>query len=407
MAVQTSVAADVRVTLVRARTVFQIRIVAGVTLLSAVAGATYGLRFTPIWPNIAIGVTVGALNGAVLSTLEIFVIGPLARLRRLSLVTVLAMRTLIYGTTFILAGTAATLFIGAVAPSFVFLANRMVMQPSLPFSLSVALIFNIVFVLAALLGPQVLISLLMGRYRHPRSEQRIVMFLDLHDSTRHAERLGDENFHSFLNLIFFDISDPVLAARGSIYRYVGDEIIITWPLERGAQDAACIACFFAITDALRRKRQNYLRAFAAEPLLRGALHAGTLVVGEMGDLKREIVMLGDTMNTAARIEEMCRAMGEEFLVSAEILCAIPKLPADIHAEPLGGVSLRGKEDNVELFALTRLTEGERRRAERSPDEQCYLGGAGVAVALATRKRRTMADKRSASRVGAAAASCQG
>ena len=337
-----------------ARTILQIRIVAGVTLLSAVAGATYGLRFTPIWPNIAIGVTVGALNGATLSTLDIFLIRPLATLRRLSFISLLALRTLIYGTTFIVAGRLAKLSIGAVAPNFNFLPNHMVMQPSLPFSLGVALTFNIVFVLAALLGPQVLISLLTGRYRRPRSEQRIVMFLDLHDSTRHAERLGDQNFHRFLNLIFFDISDPVLAARGSIYRYVGDEIIITWPLERGARDAACIACFFAITDALRRKRQNYLRAFAAEPLLRGALHAGTLVVGEMGDLKREIVMLGDTMNTTARIEEMCRVMGKEFLVSAEILRAIPKLPSDIHAEPLGGVTLRGKEDDVELFALTRL-----------------------------------------------------
>jgi hypothetical protein len=73
------------------------------------------------------------------STLEIFVIGPLATLRRLSLVSVLTLRTVIYGTTFILAGIAATLFVGAVAPSFVFLPNRMVMQPSLPFSLGVAL----------------------------------------------------------------------------------------------------------------------------------------------------------------------------------------------------------------------------------------------------------------------------
>jgi adenylate cyclase len=182
------------------------------------------------------------------------------------------------------------------------------------------------------------------------------MFVDLHDSTRHAERLGDENFHNFLNLIFFDIAEPVLAARGSIYRYVGDAIIITWPLERGARGAACIDCFFAIADALRRKRHTYRRVFAAEPLFRGALHAGTLVVGEMGDLKREIVMLGDTMNTAARMEEMCRVTGHEFLASAEILRAIPQLPSNIHVEPLGGVTLRGKEDDVELFALSRVTE---------------------------------------------------
>lgn len=46
--------------------------------------------------------------------------------------------------------------------------------------------------------------------------------------------------------------------------------------------------------------------------------------------------------------------GKEFLVSGEILRAIPELPSDIHAEPLGGVSLRSKEDDVELLALTRL-----------------------------------------------------
>jgi len=214
---------------VRARNVWRLRVIVGVTLVSALAGSAYGVRFASTGPNVALGALVGAMNGLVVTLLEIFLQGPgAAMLRRLSLVLVLALRTLVYGGVFRLTGMAASALVGVMAPGS--LSSGMVMQPSLPFSLAVALGFNMVFVLSGLLGPRVLIALFTGRYRRPRSEQRIVLFLDLHDSTRHAERLGDEDFHRFLNQVFFDISDPVLAAGGEIYRYVGDEIIITWPL---------------------------------------------------------------------------------------------------------------------------------------------------------------------------------
>jgi adenylate cyclase len=95
-----------------------------------------------------------------------------------------------------------------------------------------------------------------------------------------------------------------------------------------------------------------LAEFGAEPKLRAALHAGPLVVGEMGDLKREIVMLGDTMNTAARIEGACRSLAKDVIASAAALDLVP-LPAAVSAQSLGVVALRGKESELELFALVR------------------------------------------------------
>ncbi|HZT50750.1 MAG TPA: adenylate/guanylate cyclase domain-containing protein [Stellaceae bacterium] len=145
----------------------------------------------------------------------------------------------------------------------------------------------------------------------------------------------------------------IAEAGGEIYRYVGDEIIVTWPLAPGARDGAYVACLFAIEDALARKRGDYLRACATEPRLRGALNAGTLVVGEMGDLKREIVMLGDTMNTTARGEEVCKTRGRDFIASEAALRAVGALPPGVRAEPLGKIALRGKEGEVRLFPLTR------------------------------------------------------
>ncbi len=338
----------------RARTIWRLRVLASVTLLSAVAGGIYGGRFAPAGggANVGVGTLVGAMNGLAITSLELFLQGAgAAALRRLPLLLMLGLRTLVYSAVFLITGAAARAFIGIVAPAS--LDNGMVMAPSLPFSLAVALGFNFFFVLSGLLGSRVLVALATGRYRRPRSEQRIVLFLDLYGSTGHAERLGDENFHRFLNRVFRDISDPVLTANGEIYRYIGDEIIVTWTLARGARDAACITCFFEIADALADQHDDYLRAFNTEPRLRGAVHAGTVVVGEMGDLKREIVLLGDTMNTTARIEEMCRSTGHNFLASAAVLSAISRLPPGVKAEPLGDVPLRGREADIKLFALTR------------------------------------------------------
>jgi adenylate cyclase len=179
------------------------------------------------------------------------------------------------------------------------------------------------------------------------------MFLDVVGSTHLAERLGDIEFLNFLNFVFYDLTDPVLETGGEIYRYVGDEMIISWPLLQGVRDAACIACLFAMDATLARRGPDYVRRFGAAPRLRAALHAGPLIVGEMGDVKREIVLLGDTMNTTARIEEACRTTGHDYISSGAVVHALASLPPGVRAENLGVIQLRGKAGSLELFALQR------------------------------------------------------
>ena len=53
--------------------------------------------------------------------------------------------------------------------------------------------------------------------------------------------------------------------------------------------------------------------------VRAGLHCGPVVTGEMGSVKREIVFLGDTVNTAARIKELCRETGDRVLASADLI----------------------------------------------------------------------------------------
>lgn len=227
--------------------------------------------------------------------------------------------------------------------------NPAVLGRSLLFSFAMAGIFVVGIELRRLLGPGTLGALVTGRYVRPRVEERVVLMVDLKSSTAIAERLGPEGFLRVLDRFVFAATDPILEANGEIYRYVGDEIIVTWRADRAK---AALACVLDIEEALK-----------AVPALTGcriAVHAGPLVVGELGDFKREIVMLGDTMNATARLEAMCRELGRDRLVSAEAL-ALAALPPGTRAEPLGRHMLRGRETPIELFSLERGTSSPQRQ----------------------------------------------
>ena len=62
-------------------------------------------------------------------------------------------------------------------------------------------------------------------------EARVLMFLDLAGSTSLAESMGELRVQNLLTRFFFDIDDAIVAHGGEVHAYVGDEVIVTWPLD--------------------------------------------------------------------------------------------------------------------------------------------------------------------------------
>jgi adenylate cyclase len=328
-------------------------VVLRITAASTVAGVVFS-RFgggTTLLSDLS-GALSGFLLSFVLSSLETFGMrGRAGRvLRGRSLAMALVLRTLGYGA-IILAGLAFVQWAlrGAAGPGPSFLESTI-------FSVAASAFFNVVLTIRSLIGGPTLMALLSGRYHRPIEEERVVLFLDLVDSTALAERLGQKAFLRVLEQFVGAATEPIAEARGEIYRYVGDEIIVTWPVQRGAGiDPRCLGVIFAIDDAIHATADRWHREFGFIPGFRAALHAGRVVVGELGEIKREIMILGDTMNTAARIEDACRDLGRPYLASASVV-ERTTVPAGIRAESLGLVELRGKSERVLLFALARARE---------------------------------------------------
>ena len=222
---------------------------------------------------------------------------------------------------------------------------------ALPFFAILAVTIQLMLQLNRMIGANVLGYFVAGVYHRPKAEERIFLFLDVVGSTGLAERLGSARYFELLGRFVDDLTDPVLDASGEIYQYAGDEVVITWTMKRGLHAANCIRCFFEIRAAISRDSMRYEQDFGVVPTFRGGLHGGTVTAGELGDLRRQIVFVGDILNTAARLEEYAKRTGFDLVASGAVLGRLA-LPRDIKATPCGELVLRGKEAGVAAYGLT-------------------------------------------------------
>jgi adenylate cyclase len=200
-------------------------------------------------------------------------------------------------------------------------------------------------------GPGTLRNLILGKYHRATRENRIFMFLDMKDSTTIAERLGEEKFFNLIADCFEDATNPILWNKGQIYQYIGDEIVITWPLKDGLEDVHFLRCFFDIQKALEQRRSHYENEYGLMPAFKAGAHEGLCITGEMGVIKKEISHYGDVLNTTARIQGKCNDFEANFLVS-ESLLEISGQQIPYRVKRLGDVELKGKVAQVAICSVT-------------------------------------------------------
>ena len=216
---------------------------------------------------------------------------------------------------------------------------------------AISLVFGAFTEIGRLIGGPVLMSVILGTYHRPVREELIVMFLDIAGSTRLAEEMGELKVHDLITRFFFDIDEPISDFGGTVHSYVGDEVIVSWPVSRDPlRNARCLSCFFAIEHKMARLEPEYRREFGVVPSFRGGLHAGPVIVSECGDAKRQLAYFGDTMNVAARLCEYCKGAKQRLVASTELLLLVT-LPVDLEVGQSQSVVLRGRREPIEMQAI--------------------------------------------------------
>lgn len=197
-------------------------------------------------------------------------------------------------------------------------------------------------------SPGVFIDIMMGRYLQPREVSRIIMFLDLKDSTPIAEKLGHKEYFKFIRDFIFYVSSGIIKHNGRIYQYLGDEIVVWWPSTR-ANARKCVNAILEIRKELNKNGEKFRRRYGVIPEYKAGIHLGVVMVGQIGIIKKDLVMSGDAINTAARIRSACSELNHKYLASKELIDMLDI--KDWQAESIGPVELKGKNETVELYAL--------------------------------------------------------
>jgi adenylate cyclase len=328
----------------------KLRLLAVIVTASTIGAAGYALSqgFTSA-KEIAVGILYGLILSVTLGGVSQFILeGPMRGwLGSLSFTASLMVRSAIYSAIIV-----PILFfqLGGVIAGVARDPSHRTFWIDITYSVACVVLANLVIGITNIIGPRAFLNFVIGRYHTPVEESRFVLFVDIAGSTGLAERLGGVAIHRLLDRTFRLLTLAVVDYRGEVLNYVGDEVIVTWREDHGAIDCRPLRCFVAMREELSQASAQLQLEFGVVPRIRGSLHFGPVIVGEIGDVKRAIVFNGDVMNTAARLEELSRNVDGGFLASRAAMDRFRSAPP-FAVRDLGRLAIRGRADGIDVVGI--------------------------------------------------------
>jgi adenylate cyclase len=328
----------------------KLQMLAVVIAAGVLSGVAFNIAQGRTLPSaMAVGMAYGLLMTTALGSVELFVLdGPLrVWLSGLSFTINLTLRSAIYATIIVVI---QWLQLGEFIAGVPMEMSSKTFWIGFIYSAVLSVVMNLALGISNIVGHRTFLNFITGRYHTPVEESRFVLFVDIAGSTGLAERLGGVAIHRLLDRTFRLLTLAVVDYRGEVLNYVGDEVIVTWPERSGAIDCRPLRCFGAMREELSRASSQFEREFGTVPRIRGSLHFGPVIVGEIGDIKRAIVFNGDVMNTAARLEELSRNVDGGFLASRAAMQRFDSAPP-FAVRDLGRLAIRGRADGIDVVGI--------------------------------------------------------
>lgn len=194
-------------------------------------------------------------------------------------------------------------------------------------------------------SPAVMQEIVEGRIDRTAQSRRLpvcVLFSDIRGFTTLCEHTEAEDIVSLLNRYFAVMSKIVHAHGGTIDKFIGDGLMAFFGAPKSLDNPAQNA-FNAAKEMLYAldKLNLELQREASAPLAIGiGLHSGDAVIGQVGSAERhEYTAIGDTVNTAARIEGLCKDVDYPVVCSETV---VNRLAEAASLTVLGKQNLKGR-----------------------------------------------------------------
>ncbi len=172
-----------------------------------------------------------------------------------------------------------------------------------------------------------------------------VMFVDIRDFTPFAEANTAEDAVARLNALFEIVVPAVVEAGGHVNKFLGDGALAVFgaPNDLAEHADAAVASAVRIQRLVARRFEGGLRVGIG-------INTGTVIAGTIGGGgKLEFTLIGDTVNVAARVEELTKTTSDAILITQQCLDSLAAAPPGLVAR--GSHTLKGKSADVSVYGL--------------------------------------------------------
>ena len=189
-----------------------------------------------------------------------------------------------------------------------------------------------------------------------RTQEVAVMFCDIRDFTSLTEKMPPSDVVRFLSQYHALMVEVIFAFGGTIDKFIGDAIMVTFGTPDPSDDDAerSVRAALAMNNALAGLNTD--REGCGLVAIRHGIgiHYGPVIAGNIGSEDRlEYTVIGDTVNVASRIQDACKSVGEGLLISNAVQ---RQLPPDIEVSPLPEQHVKGRQAPVQIYAVKEKLE---------------------------------------------------
>ena len=178
------------------------------------------------------------------------------------------------------------------------------------------------------------------------------MFCDIRGFTSLSENMEPEKIVSFLNEYFTGLEECIAAHGGIINKYIGDAVMALFGAPIRSQNHAEEAYLAALDMRKKLAKMNERFSKNGLPVIRFGigLHSGEVLAGNIGAANRlEYTVIGDTVNTASRIEGLCKIYKKDLLISENTVAKIKEKTDEKSFIFLDEAEIRGRKERVKIY----------------------------------------------------------
>ncbi len=187
-----------------------------------------------------------------------------------------------------------------------------------------------------------------------------VLFSDIRNFTTLSEKLTPREVVEALNAYFSRAVEPILTAGGTVDKFIGDAVMavfgapVTYPDHARRALRAALALAAAARDFRDWMAARFPRQDLPEFHVGVGLHLGEVIVGNIGSPKRlEYTAIGDTVNTASRLEGLCKELGWTIVASRAVVNAAGE---GVTVGRAATRRVKGRQQEVDVVEILGLNE---------------------------------------------------